>query len=290
MTRASELRPLDGVRVLSLAINVPGPVAAARLQALGAAVTKIEPPGGDPLARFAPAWYRSLIRGQQVLGIDLKAAAGRTRLDELLDSADLLLTSMRPAALERLALDPETVQRGRPALAQVAILGHPRPHADRAGHDLTYQAAAGLLAPGDMPGTLVADLAAAEIAVSTALSLLLARARGQVARYAEVTLQGAAEAFAVPLAEGLTGPGALLGGGHAGYNVYRAAEGWIALAALEPHFWERLRDELALLEGTPEELARVFLTRTATQWERWAEQRDLPLVALREHPPEQPRS
>ncbi|SLD27552.1 Predicted acyl-CoA transferases/carnitine dehydratase [Mycobacteroides abscessus subsp. massiliense] len=42
--------PLTGVNVVSLAINLPGPAACARLAEFGAAVTKVEPPGGDPLA------------------------------------------------------------------------------------------------------------------------------------------------------------------------------------------------------------------------------------------------
>src|SRR4051794_17100766 len=44
--------PLRGVRVLTLAVNLPGPAAACRLCDMGASVVKVEPPGGDPLARM----------------------------------------------------------------------------------------------------------------------------------------------------------------------------------------------------------------------------------------------
>ena len=40
---------------------------------------------------------------------------------------------------------------------------------------------------------------------------------------------------------GLTASGGILGGGFPGYGLYRAREGHVALAALERHFWERLR-------------------------------------------------
>ena len=50
---------LDGMRAVSLAVNVPGPTTAARLVALGASVTKVEPPAGDPLETAHPAWYDS---------------------------------------------------------------------------------------------------------------------------------------------------------------------------------------------------------------------------------------
>ena len=49
--------PLSGVRVVTLAPNLPGPVAANRLVTLGATVTKVEPPAGDPLAVASPDYY-----------------------------------------------------------------------------------------------------------------------------------------------------------------------------------------------------------------------------------------
>src|SRR5947209_14488954 len=74
--------PLQGVRVVSLCINTPGPVAASRLQRLGATVIKIEPPSGDPLKNFAPGWYESLATGQTVITLDLKDPKGRGELDQ----------------------------------------------------------------------------------------------------------------------------------------------------------------------------------------------------------------
>ena len=75
--------PLEDVRAVSLAVNVPGPTTAARLVALGASMTKVEPPAGDPLAAAHPAWYDELKAGQQIVTLDLKQATDRARLDEL---------------------------------------------------------------------------------------------------------------------------------------------------------------------------------------------------------------
>ena len=77
--------PLDGVRVVSLAVNVPGPVAAARLADLGADVVKVEPPAGDALQVAAPGWYRELTARQQVVPLDLRDAPDRERLEQRLD-------------------------------------------------------------------------------------------------------------------------------------------------------------------------------------------------------------
>jgi crotonobetainyl-CoA:carnitine CoA-transferase CaiB-like acyl-CoA transferase len=274
--------PLQGFRLLTLAANVPGPVAAARLQRLGMQVTKVEPPSGDPLAWGSPAWYRVLTEGQEVIRLDLKAPEGRARLEPMLAASDLLLTATRPAALTRLGLDWPALHERHPRLCQVALVGFPPPEENRTGHDLTYQASAGLLCPPALPLTTVADLAAAERAVSAALGLLLARERGGKGGHAIVAVKEVAEEFAAPLLHGLTGPGSPLGGGFPRYGLYQAARGWVAVALLEPHFWERFRHDTGIRDGGPEELGQLFLTRTAAEWEEWAGARDLPIAAVRE--------
>ena len=145
---------LQGIRIVSLALNAPGPVAAARLTQLGAEVVKVEPPTGDATSRFAPEWYASLCRGQKVLRLDLKDTAGREQFDALLAQADLLLASFRPSALRRLGLDWEALHARHPRLCFVGIIGDRPPLEERSGHDLTYQADCGLLRPPRMPATL----------------------------------------------------------------------------------------------------------------------------------------
>ncbi len=149
--------PLQGLSVLSLAVNVPGPVAAALLRDLGARVTKVEPPGGDPLAGVSPGWYADLVRGMEVLRLDLKQAEQRRALEPRLAAADLLLTATRPAALDRLGLGWDAIHARHPRLSVVAIVGYPAPRQDVAGHDLTYQAEQGLVSPPAMPRTLISD-------------------------------------------------------------------------------------------------------------------------------------
>ena len=70
----------------------------ARLTALGADVSTVLPPAGDPLQQLAGAYFEELHHGQAVVHLDLKDPAGRARLDELLAVADVLLTSSRPSA------------------------------------------------------------------------------------------------------------------------------------------------------------------------------------------------
>jgi alpha-methylacyl-CoA racemase len=278
-----EISPLDEFNLVSLAMNVPGCVTAFRLRELGARVTKIEPPGGDPLIGMSLEWYDALTQDMTVLRLDLKDANGYLQLNERLREADILLSSMRPAALERIRLGWEDLHGRFPALCHVALTGYPEPHENRPGHDLTYQAEAGLLSPPDLPRTLLADLAGVEQAVGAVLGLLLARQRGNGGAYKSVSLFQAGLAFSGPIRYGLTAPGGILGGGLPGYNLYPARSGWVAVATLEGHFQEKLVRELGLKDG--ESLDEIFQGKTAGEWAAWAQARDLPLVEVTDMSP-----
>lgn len=273
---------LSGLKVVSLAINTPGPVAAARLARMGAEVIKVEPPSGDPLKAVAPAWYRALSSGQAVLTLDLKDPAGRRQLETHLGGADLLVASFRPSALRKLELDWESVHRRHPRLCFAGIIGYPPPLEERSGHDLTYLASAGLLSPPQLPLSLYVDLAGAERCVSASLALLLNFSRTKQAGCEFVSLYECACELAAPWQAGLTRPDGTLGGGYPLYSMYQAGDGWIAVAALEPHFAQRLLLELGLARADRSQLAETFRTRTAAAWEEWAIERGLPLAAILE--------
>jgi alpha-methylacyl-CoA racemase len=282
MSSAAVPNLLTGIKVVSLSINAPGPVAAARLASMGATVTKVEPPAGDPLKIAARQWYDRLCRGQTVVTLDLKNSSQRRQLDDLLETADLLLASFRPSALRRLGLDWESLHSRHPRLCFAGIIGYPPPREEQSGHDLTYLADTGLLAPPALPLSLFVDLAGAERCVSLALALLINFARTGQAACWFVSLYECAVDLAQPLQAGLTIPGVgMLGGGSVFYSLYEASDGWIAVAALEPHFAKKLISELGLASAERTELERVFRGRTAAAWQEWAVQRDLPLVAVR---------
>lgn len=273
------MKPLAGIKVVNLALNLPGPAAAQRFFALGAEVIKVEGPGSDPMEIYHAGWYRDMAAGQTILKLDLKSDNGRTELDQLLSSADLLISASRPAAMVRLGLDWNSLHLKFPRLCQVAIVGYPAPRENEAGHDLTYQASLGLLTPPYMPRTLLADMAGAEMTVSSALTLLLQRERSGEAGYAEVALSEAAASLAEPLRYGCTAAGALLGGGIPEYNIYQSSDGWVAVAALEPHFKKRLEESLAIT--TAEEYRKAFAGQSCAYWQGWGKQQDVPIETVR---------
>jgi crotonobetainyl-CoA:carnitine CoA-transferase CaiB-like acyl-CoA transferase len=272
---------LSGIRVVTLAPNVPGPVAAARLRDLGADVMKVEPPAGDPLVQVAPRWYAALHRGMRVETLDLKTSAGRDQLDALLAESDVLLTSSRLSALQRLGLGWDDLHARHPKLVNVAIVGLPPPDDERAGHDLNYVGDLGLIEPPSMPRTLLADLAGSERAVSATLALLLRREREGSAGCSIVSLRDAAAVFGEPLAHGLTLATGPLGGGQGIYGLYRAKTGWVAVAALEPHFARKVVELVGGGKGDTATLAAAFAEREPSDWVAWADEHDLPISEVR---------
>jgi alpha-methylacyl-CoA racemase len=287
-------RALDGFRVVSLAAHLPGPLAVRQLMALGAEAVKVEPPEGDPFAGYHRTWYEALIAGQRVIRLNLKDQNDRPTLDQLLGDTDLLVTSSRPSSLERLGLDWPRLHARYPRLCYVAIVGSASPDADRPGHDLTYQASVGLLAPPQLPTILLADFAGAERSVSASVALLLARERGADAGYTEVALAAVAAQFTEAARRGVTMPGALFGGGLPGYGLYRARDGWVAVAALEQNSWSAVRGAVGLGSTGPaagpspddpqldrDALESHFLGNTMDYWEHWAVEHELPIVAVR---------
>jgi crotonobetainyl-CoA:carnitine CoA-transferase CaiB-like acyl-CoA transferase len=273
---------LSGIRVVCAAVYLPAPLAAQRLEALGAEVIRVEPPAGDPLALMAPGLYRALLGQQRSMRLDLKAARDAETFEELLAESDLLLTATRPASLTRLGLDWQRLHARHPQLCHVAIVGDAGDDSALPGHDLTYQAKAGLLKPEQWPHLLVADYSGGDQAASAALALLLARERGRGAGFAEVALGDEVKRYVGPLQHGLTAVSGILGGSRPEYGIYRAREGWVAVAALEPHFKERLFAELGLAcDAGRDDLGAVLLGRSAAEWEAWGVERALPLAALR---------
>lgn len=243
---------LAGTLVVDLSRHLPGPLAGRLLADLGARVVKVEEPSqGDPV-RQVRGLGALLLSGIESVALDLKEPAGQEVLGRLLERTDVLLESFRPGTLARLGLPPDLLRERHPRLVVCSVTGWGQsgPYAARAGHDLTYQAVAGTLAPtAAMPGVQVADLIGAWSATSAILAALLERQRTGLGRHIDAALLDAAvHANLVSWAVEPGGPKKVgenlpLTGALPCYRLYRTADGrLLALGALEPHFWRRLCD------------------------------------------------
>jgi alpha-methylacyl-CoA racemase len=296
--------PLSGVLVVDLSRYLPGPLAARLLADLGARVVKVEEPKlGDPV-RFSPpvregvgALGAILLAGVESVALDLKTPAGRAALEKLLPRADVLIESFRPGTLARFGFPPEELRTRYPRLVVGSLSGWGQggPYAARAGHDLTYQAVAGTLAAtAAMPGVQAADLLGAWSLASSILAALLERERTGEGKAVDVALLDAG------IHANLTAWAAEMGGRRAVgerlpltgalpcYNLYETADGRkLALAALEPHFWERfcravgrtdlLRRQYSSSLRVRQAMRELVRGRTLSEWMAILGKEDIPV-------------
>jgi len=151
-------KPLEGIKVVEVAMWAFVPAAGGILSDMGAAVIKVEPPSGDPLRglqigmsgnqqpSFDFSW-ESYNRGKQSITLDLKQKAGIEVLYRLLEGADVFLTNLLPRARKKMGFDAETLRTRFPRLiyATGSALGQKGPEAEKGGFDsITFWARGGI--------------------------------------------------------------------------------------------------------------------------------------------------
>ncbi len=272
--------------VLDLTRHFPGPMCTKFLQTMGLRVRRIVSPRPDLLQEFSPAAFEWITADKENEAVDLKTAAGVERLRELVKEASALVENNLPGKMESMGVGPEQLRAINPRLTYVRITGYSRAQErTMPGHDLTYLATAGLLPQVEAASRNIplADLCGAFWAAMGVLNGI--RIGGG---FYEVSLEEASLTLAWPHIP-------FLDGSRCCYAIYPAAEGRVALAALEPHFWERFCAAIARPEwkhgaysSTTEdndvyrEMCAEFRSRTAEEWDRWALEHQIPLRAVRE--------
>ena len=245
--------PLAGIRILSLAEQYPGPYATMLLADLGADVILVErPAGGDPSRRF-PGLFSSLNRNKRSVTLDLKSAQGKADFLGLVDGADAVVEGFRPGVMARLGLDAQSLRARKPSLVCVSIssFGQTGPMAAVSGHDLSIQAAAGMIdvpvgeeAGLALPVLPLADIASAMFAALGIVSALFARSRSGEGSAIDVSMLDSLVSwmtpFLVPPMNGL--PTRQLPPEDPGYGLFATADArQITLSiAGEDHMWAAL--------------------------------------------------
>ena len=287
MEGRAALKPLAGIRIVELAGLAPAPFAAMMLADHGAEVTRIERSGWRPPI---PPDKDVLRRGRaEILTIDLKIESEVTKVRELALEADGLIEGYRPGVMERLGLGPEVLRSDNPRLVygRMTGWGQQGPLAAAAGHDINYVALAGNLhtygrAGGKPtpPVNAVGDFGGGGMLLAFAMlaGILSARATGKGCVIDCAMTDGAALIAAQTwslLAAGMWTDERgvnLLDSGAAFYDSYECADGrWIALGALEPHFFAVVKDRLGLAAnqfdaGLRDELTALFRTAPRDHW------------------------
>lgn len=299
--------PLHNLRVLDFSRLLPGPYCTAQLVQWGAEVIKVEHPeyGGDynryipPLKDEQSYLFHLLNAGKQSVALNWAETAAREQLYRLVATADVLVESFKPGAMEQWGLGPEEVRSRNPHLVycRLTAFGQQGNFARRPAHDLNVLALSGLLhrnaaaAAGTpaVPPLQLADLAAgAMVATQQILLALLERARTgegsvlDISMYHNLwTLDPVGAALQEALARAPAAEEELLGGQRPFYRLYATRDKrHMAVAAIEPRFWETLCQRLgapdlvehhlaqgAAAQTTTERLARLFAEKTLAEWQ-----------------------
>ena len=297
MKDAQPWLPLAGLKVVDFSMFVPGPFASAILADLGAEVTKVEMPRGDPGRAYVPVQFATENRNKRSIALDLKKPEAKPVVERMVKQADIVLEGFRPGVAKRLGIDFESLKRLKPNLIYCSISGYGQtgPWRERPGHDVNYVAAAGALAfPGQWLKTParsslpVADMTGGAFAV---IAILAALREGRGA-YLDLSLFEAAF-FLAAMRHSLdpqVDPRAHI---FPVNDVFETADGKrLTLGILEEHFWNnfvQLAPELddarfssdALRRRHGDELSalisKVLKQRTAEDWIRLCEENDVPV-------------
>jgi crotonobetainyl-CoA:carnitine CoA-transferase CaiB-like acyl-CoA transferase len=309
--RSEGAPPLAGVRVLDLSRMLPGGFCSLLLADHGADVLKVEDTADGDYIRWAPPRYEgaagsaasalflALNRNKRSIRIDLKHEAGRGVLLTLVREHDVVLESFRPGVLNRLGVGYDALRAVNPRIVLCSITGYGQdgPLRDRAGHDMNYLAASGLLAlsgePGGPPAQSagqIADLGGgALMAAFGILAALRERDRSGEGQHVDVSMTDGALSWLALVAARHFADGSVpargrheLAGGLVCYRPYATADGrWVTLGALEPRFWsawcrgvgrEDLVEQQFAAPGSDAhaEVEAIFAARSRAEWERFA--------------------
>ncbi|MSQ41996.1 MAG: CoA transferase [Dehalococcoidia bacterium] len=261
---------LDGIKVLDLSRQSPGPFCTMLLGDFGADVLVVEaPPQFVSRGRGAPPpaadtegarrrAHQSVARNKRSIVLNLREEAARAVFYRLCEDADVVVEGFRPGVVARLGVDYETVSKLNPRIVYCSLSGYGQtgPYHDLVGHDIDYISIGGALGsigrpgqPPAIPHNLLADFAGGGLLSAFAITTaLLARAHTGRGQYLDMAmtdgvlyLQASATAGVLLGGEPPSRGGGSLSGGSPHYDTYETADGkWLAFGAIEPYFWEHL--------------------------------------------------
>lgn len=260
-------RLLDGLRVLDFTHVVAGPYCTMLLGDLGADVIKVESPEGDSLRKQGPPFHNgqslsflACNRNKRSLVLDLATEQGRESARALALRSDVLVENFRPGVMDRLGLGWKDLHDANPQLVYCSLsgFGSTGPYAQKGAFDLTIQAMGGYMSiTGERDGgpvklgTSAFDLIAGMNAAFAVQAALLRRARTGHGARVETSLFESEIAFLTNAAMHYLSTGEdpqKWGTEHpesVPYKAFRAADGWIVIAAGLQQTYSRLTAALS---------------------------------------------
>jgi len=310
---------LEGITVLDFTRLLPGPFCTQLLCNLGAEVIKIEDPKlGDymrsvpPIVHDVSYPFLMVNRGKRSLSVDLKTPAGQEIVHKLARGSDVVVEQFRPGVMARLRVAYDDLAMMNPRLVYCSFSGYGQtgPYKDLPGHDINFQALAGILgvttgredkAPA-IPGVPIADLASGFNAALAILAALRVRDRTGRGEFIDVSIYDTAVTLMVlglarflATGEEPVAGETLLTGSFPFYSLYETKDGrWLSVATVEPKFWSRMCEligapdlaEKQFKDGAErfqvaQALADKFRGRTLAEWEALLAMENLPITGVK---------
>lgn len=265
----SQSLPLEGIRIVDFSRLLPGPWCTQFLGDLGASVIKVEMPTFGDLSRHnAPrvgdssVYFELVNGGKRSLSLDLVSAEGKEIAHRLIERADVVVESFRPAVAKKLGIGYDEVRALRPDVVYCSITGFGQtgPLSHISGHDLVIQSVAGYMplvasngALPPMPAFQAADYAGASMACTAVLAALMRRQRDGVGCYIDLAMFDSLFSMCNIALTGAIGTmlkdddGTRLEawGANPRYSIYETADGKpVSVALLEPRLWSAFCDAI----------------------------------------------
>ena len=289
---------LAGLKVVEFGSIGPGPFCAMMLADHGADVIRVDRPGEfASVTPAADARNELLHRNRRSIRLDLKQRDDRETALNLVAETDVVVEGNRPGVMERLGLGPDECQRRNPGLvyARITGWGQTGPYSGQVGHDLNYVAVSGTLSligpregPPTIPLALLGDFSSGGmLAAFGIMAALWERQQSGAGQVVDASIVDGAALLATAFhgyrqAGGWTAlrEDNLVDGGAPFYRVYETADHrWIAVAALEPRFYNALLEvlgcddvrvdsqlERASWAHLRTRFATIFATRSSAEW------------------------
>jgi crotonobetainyl-CoA:carnitine CoA-transferase CaiB-like acyl-CoA transferase len=268
------MKPLTGIRILTIEQYAAAPYGSMFLADLGAEVIKIEnaQSGGDAARSGGPyllgehdsLYFQGWNTNKKSITLDLKSKAGKAAVHELVLGADALMNNLRGDQASQLGLDYKSLSAINPRIvcAHISAYGRDNERASRPGYDYLMQAEAGLMSLTGDPhgdpcrsGTSTVDFMSGLVLSLGLLSCLIKARETGVGCDVETSL------FDVALHQLSYAATWYLNEGHIAHRLprgshlsatpvqtFKAADGWIFVMCMSDRFWTLLVEELGLRE------------------------------------------
>jgi crotonobetainyl-CoA:carnitine CoA-transferase CaiB-like acyl-CoA transferase len=299
-----------------------GPFATQILASLGADVIKVEPPEGDNMRHIGPMRNRGMghlflhaNRGKRSIVLNLKAPGGLAALLTLAEQADVLISNVRPQAMERLGIGYDAVRKRNGRIIYVNCCGFDQtgPYAAKPAYDDLIQGAVGVpwlmerygaKGPSYVPLTLADRVTGLHAVYATTAALFRRQTTGEgqsiVVPMFEVMTQfiladhSGGLAFEPPV--GQSGYGRLLTPHR---RPYETKDGSLCVLAYNDKHWRGLLAAIGEADGLAKDprfithqaraenidfiygrLAEIMRTKTTSEWTDLLDQVDVPNMPM----------